>query len=71
MLRFLIRGNHGRSPDSTLSMAFLPAAFGSASGEGIGITLRFPYDSIILCGNSQAWPAPTLQKGINPKAPAW
>jgi len=39
-------------PDPTLSMAFLPAAYGSASDLGMGITVKFPNGSMIFTNNS-------------------
>ncbi|MBK6965325.1 MAG: hypothetical protein IPH20_15675 [Bacteroidales bacterium] len=42
------------APDPTLSMAFLPAAYGSASDLGMGITVKFPNGSMIFTSNSPA-----------------
>jgi len=41
-------------PEPTLSMAFLPAAYGSVSDVGMGITVKFPNSSMIFTSNSPA-----------------
>jgi hypothetical protein len=42
------------APDPTLSMALLPAAYGSTSDLGMGITVKFPNGSMIFTNNSPA-----------------
>jgi hypothetical protein len=39
------------TPDTALSMAFLPAAYGSASDLGMLITIKFPNGSEIFTSN--------------------
>ncbi|MHC1777040.1 MAG: hypothetical protein AB9834_16690 [Lentimicrobium sp.] len=41
-------------PDPTVSLALLPAAYGSASDLGMGITVKFPNGSMIFTNNSLA-----------------